>query len=132
MWTPDPSIIITAEAKAAELREAVHAAINAERARRIEAGKTFNGVYVTGREVDLSNLTNLALAAQLRIASGDTTTLTVFRDGNDVDHQLTPPQMLALWQAGSGYVSDLYAASWTLKGMDPIPTDFTDDRHWPE
>lgn len=105
--------------------------VNAERDRRIVAGKTINGIAVTGRDEDARNLTNLALAAQLRLASADTTTLTTFRDGNNVDHELTPPEMLALWQGSAAYVSALYAASWVIKAIDPIPADFDADSRWP-
>lgn len=105
--------------------------VNAERDRRIVAGKTINGVAVTGRDEDARNLTNLALAAQLRLASADTTTLTTFRDGNNVDHDLTPAEMLALWQGSAAYVSALYAASWVIKALDPIPLDFDADSRWP-
>jgi len=131
MATIDLSQLITAEDKAAVAREAKHAAINVERQRRIEAGKLIAGTYVTGRDEDARNLTNLALAAQMRIAGGDTSTLTTYRDGNNVDHALTPPQMLALWQQSSAYVSDLYAASWAIKAMDPMPDDVTADELWP-
>lgn len=105
--------------------------VNAERDRRIVAGKTINGVAVTGREEDARNLTNLALASQLRIGSGDTTTPITFRDGNNVDHDLTPAEMLALWQGSAAYVSELYAASWVIKTLDPIPTDYADNTRWP-
>jgi len=131
MWTPDPSIIITAEMKAAEKRASTEAAVNAERQRRILAGTVIDGVHVTGRDEDALNLTNLALVAQLRIAGGDMTTPTVYRDGNNVDHELTPPQMLALWQQSAEYVSALYEASWSIKAMDPLPEDVTDDELWP-
>mgnify|MGYP001124730299 CR=1 FL=1 len=105
--------------------------INRERQRRVVAGKTINGIAVTGRDEDARNLTNLALAAQLRLASADTTTLTTFRDGNNVDHDLTPSQMLDLWQQSAAYVSALYEASWVIKAMDPIPADFDADSRWP-
>ncbi len=111
-------------------RDDLHAAINAERQRRIEAGKIINGVYVTGRDEDARNLTNLALAAQMRIAGGDTSTITVYRDGNNVDHELTPPQVLSLWQQSADYVSALYAASWAIKAVDPLPVDVTADELW--
>jgi len=130
--TIDLSQLITTEMKAAQAREAKHAAINAERQRRIEAGTIINGVYVTGRDEDARNLTNLALAAQMRIGMGDTDTLTTYRDGDNVDHDLTPPQMLALWQQSAEYVSELYAASWAIKAMDPLPEDVADDGLWPE
>jgi len=130
--TIDLSQLITAEMKAAAAREARHTAINAERHRRIVAGTVIDGVHVTGRDEDARNLTNLALAAQLRIAGGDMTTPTVYRDGNNVDHELTPPQMLALWQASAGYVSALYAASWAIKAMEPMPEDVAADELWPQ
>ncbi|MBZ9984740.1 DUF4376 domain-containing protein [Mesorhizobium sp. BR-1-1-8] len=130
MWTPDPSIIITALQKAEEAAAATRAAVNAERDRRIIAGKTIDGIAVTGRDEDARNLTNLALAAQLRLGQGDMITLTTFRDGTNTDHDLTPPQVLSLWQQSATYVSSLYAASWAIKAMDPLPADVTADELW--
>ena len=131
MWTPDPAIIVTAEAKAARARASAEATVNAERQRRVLAGIVIDGVRVTGRDEDARNLTNLALAAQLRIAGGDTVTHTVYRDGDNIDHELTPPAMLALWQQSAAYVSELYASSWAIKAMDPLPADVTADELWP-
>ncbi|THK38679.1 DUF4376 domain-containing protein [Ensifer sp. MPMI2T] len=104
--------------------------VNAERQRRIIAGAVIKGVHVTGRDEDIVNLTNLALAAQVRIAGGDTTTLTTYRDGGNVDHDLTPPQMLDLWMQASARVSAIYQTSWALKAMNPIPADFANDSYW--
>ncbi|MEQ1407789.1 DUF4376 domain-containing protein [Neorhizobium sp. Rsf11] len=132
MWTVDPAKIVTAEQKSEAARQALGDAINAERTRRIIAGKIINGIHVTGRDEDARNLTNLALGAQVRIAGGDTTTLTTFRDGDNIDHDLTPQEIMSLWQQSSEYVSALYAASWALKALDPIPADFADDGYWPE
>lgn len=131
MWTPDPAKIITAEQKAATAKQSLCDAINADRTRRIVAGKVIDGIHVTGRDEDARNLTNLALAAQLRISTGDTSTVTLFRDGDNVDHELAPLQVMSLWQQSSEYVSALYAASWALKALDPIPADFADDSYWP-
>lgn len=131
MITIDPALLITAEAKAASALALAEAAVNAERQRRIVAGVVIDGVRVTGRDEDARNLTNLALAAQVRVAGGDTATLTVYRDGDNIDHALTPPQMLALWQHSAAYVSSLYAASWAIKAMDPVPADVTADVLWP-
>lgn len=109
--------------------------VNAERQRRIVDGKSFNGIRVTGRDEDVRNLTNLALAAQIRIGGGDTTTLTTYRDGDNVDHDLTPPEILSLWEQASAYVSALYATSWAMKDgtgdfTGGIPDDYTADIHW--
>lgn len=131
MATIDLSQLVTADAKAAAARSAAHAAINAERQRRIEAGKVIDGVYVTGRDEDARNLTNLALAAQMRIAGGDTSTITVYRDGNNVDHDLAPSQVLSLWQQSAEYASALYVASWAVKAMEPLPADVTAAELWP-
>jgi len=104
--------------------------INRERARRIVAGKVIDGVYVTGRDEDARNLTNLMLAAQQRITTGISTP-TTYRDGNNVDHPLSPAEIVSLWQQSAAYVEALYAASWALKALDPIPADYTTDQHWP-
>jgi hypothetical protein len=105
--------------------------VNAERDRRIVAGKTINGIAVTRRDEVARNLSTVSIGAQLRVGTGDTTTTTTFRDGNNVDHDLTPPEMLALWQASAAYVSALYAASWVIKAMEPIPADYDADARWP-
>lgn len=104
--------------------------INRERTRRIERGKTIEGIRVTGSDKDIMNLTNLAMGAQLRLAMGDQTT-TIFRDGDNVDHELTPAQVLGLWQEASQQVSAIYQASWAIKAMNPIPQNVASDDLWP-
>lgn len=104
--------------------------INAERQRRLLAGMDFNGIYVTGDDTNRANLSDLAFGASLRLGAGDTSTITTFRDGNNADHKLTPPELLGLWQLAATHVSMLYAKSWELKAMSPIPADFTDDSYW--
>lgn len=129
MWTPDSSVIITAEQREAEKRKAAHEAINAERNRRIIAGTVIGDVYVTGRDEDARNMMALALAAQMRIAAGDETT-TIFRDGDNTDHELTPMQILNLWQQSAAYVSHLYAKSWEIKALETLPDDITENDLW--
>lgn len=124
-------LIDTVARRAAAALAAKHAEINAERTRRVRLGKVINGVYVTSRDEDARNLTNLALGAQLRIAGEDSTALTTYRDGDNVDHELTPPQLLSLWQQSAEYVSALYVASWTIMAMNPLPADVTADALWP-
>ena len=108
--------------------------VNAERERRLLLGSQFNDVfnhiYITGDQTNRANLSDLVLGAMLRIQSGDTTTITTYRDGNNVDHNLTPPELLALFAQASAYVSLMYEKSWALKAMSPIPSDYTDDSHW--
>jgi hypothetical protein len=88
-------------------------------------------VPLTGRQEDLTDLQGLAFGAQLRVGQGDTTTLTPFRDANNVIQNLTPLEILELWSSGAAYVSSLYEASWTLKDSDPVPDDWADASHWP-
>lgn len=112
--------------------------VNAERDRRVEAGATFTlagygDVRSLGRAIDKTNLQALGFAASLRVASGDTTTITRFRDADDEVHDLTPPQVLDLWSQASGYVEAVFQASWALKDdPDGIPLDYaTNEDHWP-
>lgn len=89
-------------------------------------------IYVTGTAQDVRNVDGLGQGALARIVSGDTTTVLTFRDGNNDLYDLTPPQMLELWQKSAGYISALYQASWVIKDMSPIPEDFTSNTaYWP-
>ncbi|PWV97700.1 uncharacterized protein DUF4376 [Hoeflea marina] len=110
--------------------------VNRERERRILTGTAvtidgYGDVPLQGREEDRSNLSDLAFAASLRIGAGDVTTTSVFRDRDNVDHDLTPPQFIEMWSQASAYVSAIYAASWAIKAMAPIPLNFSDDANWP-
>lgn len=111
-------------------RDELSKEVNRERQKRIEAGHDFNGIFVTGSDTDIMNLTNMALGAQIRLGMGDTSTI-IFRDGNNVDHELTPQQMLELWMAASQYASSIYQKSWDIKKMDKIPQDISEDKYWP-
>jgi hypothetical protein len=112
--------------------------VNLERDRRILAGKEFTvtgyatPIAVSGDRTTQMNLLALATAANMRIASGDTTTITKYRDEKNAIHDLTPPQIAELWSLGAAFVSDVYQASWALKdNPGGIPADFKDDTHWP-
>jgi hypothetical protein len=111
--------------------------VNAERDRRVVAGRSFDvagygPVVIAGDETTIRNLQGLAFAAQMRLAQGDTTTITPFRDETDVIHELVPAQVIDLWAKGSAYVSALFQAAWVLKdNPEGIPLDYTEDKHWP-
>jgi len=122
-WVEDASLVDPSE-------------VNAERAKRIEAGVsvTVSGhpdpVVVQGRPEDRENLNGLATAAILKQQAGDTSTNT-FRDKNNVNHTLTPAQIIDLYAKATGWIEAVYTASWTIKAMDPLPTDFRDNSYWP-
>lgn len=112
--------------------------VNAERERRIVSGANFTvsgvaePIHVTGRDEDKVNLQALAFAASLRLGQGDNATITVFRDGQNVDHSLIPAQVLELWQHAAAYVTLIYQRSWEIKALAPIPADYADDSYWSE
>lgn len=103
--------------------------VNAERTKRIEQGSLFTvtgitpQIRVTGRPEDMDTLLALVVTAQLRISQSDTT-VTQYRDGNNVDHMLSPAQIIELWSQSMAWVERVYKASWDIKAMSPIPTDY--------
>jgi hypothetical protein len=113
--------------------------VNIERERRLLAGKVFyvpgygSGIRVKGDADTTRNLQALGFAAQLRLAQGDTTHITQYRDQDNILHDLVPGQVLALWSVASTYVSELYQSSWLLKDDSAgIPVDYQDDVYWPD
>ena len=131
-WLIDPAAKTVSVAPPAPPRDA----INDERARRIAAGATITvtgvgPIPVQGGSEHERNLSGLAQAATLRLMSGDTTTVTVFRDAANADHNLVPGQIIELWQKSAGYVSAIYQASWVIKALDPIPQDYAANARWP-
>ena len=111
--------------------------VNLERDRRVRIGSTFavagyGSIRIGGDDTTIRNLQGLAFAAQLRLAQGDNTTLTPFRDEDNVIHQLAPAQVIDLWSKGAAFVESVFAAAWTLKDRpEGIPSDFTNDIYWP-
>lgn len=132
----DWSRMVTAEQKASDARADKIAAVNAERERRIAAGATVSvigagNIPVQGREADVRNLQGLGLMALARVSAGDTSTVAVFRDAGNVDHDLTPPQVLELVQGAAAAAEAIIQASWAIKAMDPLPDDVAADELWP-
>lgn len=113
------------------------AQVNTERQRRIEVGIMVDlpghgtPVSLTGDAEMVRNIQALVTAAQLRLSAGDAVTITQFRDGVNELHDLLPNEVILLWQAGVTHIEAIYAASWVLKDMSPIPEDYQDDQYWP-
>lgn len=103
--------------------------VNKERERRLQLGAVIDGIRVSGTERNITNLNSLAMAAQILIASGRTDSM-VFRDEDNVIHELLPAQMISLWMQASEIVTAIYARSWALKDNGPIPQDFAEDGYW--
>lgn len=110
------------------------AKVNALRENRIIQGTDvtlagYGAVALQGRPEDLASLQGLAFGAQLRMSMGDETPM-VFMDRDNVEHSLTPMQMVLLWKAGADFVTATYATSWTIKEMNPFTTDPANPLLW--
>lgn len=112
------------------------AQVVAERDRRIEAGSTlsvtgYGDVQLAGDADTRADLQAQAMAAQLHIAAGNPTQSMQVRGTDGTVHTLNTTQMLELWSLGAAYIQGIFAASWTLEAMDPIPADYAADSRWP-
>tara|TARA_R110000851_G_scaffold78338_3_gene172911 strand:+ start:2603 stop:3274 length:672 start_codon:yes stop_codon:yes gene_type:complete len=79
-------------------------------------------VDIRKEERDLSNISNLVLAATLKKIVGDTSTIT-FRDANNTNHLLLPAEVIFLGTIISGMVTDTYIQSWYKKELISAATD---------
>ena len=128
---PDPAEVLAAQ----------HAAINAERDRRLANGAVvtlpdYGDIPLQGRPHDQINLIALKDTARDLADAGVTTPVVPFRDAENNMHLLTPAQMIAVASAGKSAAGAIYATSFAMKdGTAPfeagIPDDVTDDQWWP-
>lgn len=110
-----------------------NADINTERSRRIKlpkavdlgGGRTFRLDMNGGR----ANIDSVALMAVVKKSIADDTPI-VFRDADNVDQSMTNDEMVSAALQVAQQVNAIYKASWVLKGMDPIPSDFEDASYW--
>jgi len=116
--------------------------VNAERERRLEYGAAFTVAGVTdpiplqGRPLDQTVYLALLMRAQGFKAAGVTTAALNVRAGDDVIHSLTPDQMMSLVMQSMTWFESVMAISWAMKDSTGaftggIPTDYTDNAHWP-
>lgn len=134
MWTPDPATIVTAEAKAAAAQAALAAAVDVERERRIAMPLTVTasvGSFPIDMDGDSQRNLNGLASAGLMLKAASSTQTTPFRDHDNVMHDLTPDDLISMGAQVMARISAVYADSWALKGMMPIPEDFTADSRWP-
>src|SRR5262249_52419118 len=97
----------------------------------LSTGKTF--LVQTRNELDWRNINGLTSDAIATIAlAGDTTTETSFRDADNDEQLLTAPEIVEMGQQVDARVKAIYAASWAIKALDPIPQDYAADKRWPK
>lgn len=109
--------------------------VDLERDRRISMGVTVT--LSTGKtipvqtrdETDARNLLTLKVVALDALRTGSTTAIT-FRDTANVNWSLTPAELDEMTSLVAANGQSIYAKSWALKAMSPIPSDYAADSHW--
>ncbi|WP_129792565.1 DUF4376 domain-containing protein [Sphingosinicella sp. CPCC 101087] len=116
--------------------------VDVERDRRVYSGITFAGMRFQTREQDLRNIDTTLTFAMAALAQGGGQPEDYFWHGGDQpfvwiaeDNTLVPMDAatFASFAAASTWRrADHILAARTIKDMNPIPADFTDDSYWPE
>lgn len=115
--------------------------LTAEWQRRVDLGGAFtvpgvaDPIPVPGRQPYREIIQAKLSAAQLFKAQGITDPNMRFRDGANVEHMLTPDQMLSLCLQSMQFYEALSVVYHDMKDgkvifKDGIPADFADDKYW--
>ena len=75
------------------------------------------------------NIQGLATVG-INMALGGITTTVAFRDYDNVMQDLTAEDLRNMGLQAAARIQTVYAKSWALKAMTPIPGDYTDDVYW--
>lgn len=112
--------------------------VDAERDRRLRLGFMItldDGHMValqTATPADWRNIAYLAtVAGDYKQQGGGQGSFTI-RDAYNLYVTLTYTEMVELQAKLSGASSEIYQASWALKDQSHIPSDFKDDKYWPQ
>ncbi|MEO0980015.1 MAG: hypothetical protein AAFY24_22315 [Pseudomonadota bacterium] len=115
--------------------------VDAERQRRIDQGAEFDlvgglTIAITGRQRDQTTLTGVYMVALAQHGAGETGQTLVYRDRTNVNHMLTPQQVIDLYLKGLQWITAIMQVSWDMKDgagiyTDGIPADYVEDDHWP-
>lgn len=133
---PEPQVPLTAE----EELQALYAAINAERDRRLRDDFAFAGKMFQRDTVSLSRITGAATLAGFAMAQGaGVGNLRWANPERDFmwiasDNSLMPmdaPTAFAFGATAAQVETEIVFAARTIRKMDPIPDDITDDQWWP-
>lgn len=118
----------------------VHADIDRERDRRIDAGVEFQGVMFQSRATDRENIAGAAQLAFMAVVAGaqpgDLRWANPEADFSWIalDNSLVPMDaqtVVAFGKAAAERKQALIFAARQLKDMAEIPADYTDDKWWP-
>ncbi len=109
--------------------------VNDERSRRIAAGQTVTlsdgrtFTMQTRSEEDFRNINGMVSKAIVLTLQQSATTVSM-NDAANVEQEFTPAQMIEVGSVVGAKVDEIYKCSFKLKAMDPIPTDYNDDKYW--
>ena len=111
--------------------------VSAERERRLSLGCTVTlesgqgPIPVQTRdEVDHRNLLTLESQAMKAVISGAPQTQFFFRDAQDHTWTLTALEMMDMTAKVAAFGAGIFAKSWALKAMDPMPSNYQADEWW--
>jgi hypothetical protein len=116
-------------------KKANDALIEKERDRRVLAGATFTlqsgkQLRLRGDALTRQNLGDLAGAAT--VASVKLVPFSVsYRDADNILWVLNDDEIADLFLQATSYVSSIFNASFALKALNDLPTDYTSDARWP-
>ena len=142
-FIPEDLVAMTAEEVEAHLNPAIVLTgtdVDAERDRRIDAGVEFQGVMFQSRATDRENIAGASQLGFMAIVSGaQPGDLRWSNPDQDFawiasDNSLVPMHALAVVAFGKVAAERKQALIYSgrqLKDMQPIPTDYTDDKWWP-
>lgn len=107
--------------------------IDAERERRIALPLTValsvGAITINMDAYAQRNVQGIASVGQYLLSTGSTA-LTAFRDYDNISHDLTPSDLISMGLQVAQRIQVVYAKSWAIKAMDPIPQDYADDARW--
>ena len=127
-WIEDEAITLSPVAPSPK-------AVQRERDRRLSLGFEYDfgdvrGVHRIGTtDADMKGWNEVINLANALIDTGDTTTL-IDIVTDTAPCQVTAPEWQAIMLAGALSRQTIWAKSFALQAMDPIPGDYADDKYW--
>ena len=109
--------------------------VPAERDRRLALGFDYDfgdarGVHrINTTPSDMAGWDEVTKLAQALLNIGQTEQPITIATGTGVT-QVTPLEWQQVMLAAAAFRQPIWAASFVLEAMDPIPADFADDQHW--
>ena len=131
-----------AEYNETHTREVKNAEVNVIREKKIAAGIPYQfpdgaGTIQTRDEVDIRNIQTNVTTALILNSVGETGSVMVFRDMENIEHKMTPQEVLQMGLYAAQVGQSIYTASWQLKeaaaGMTAEQIkEFDAEANWPK